>query len=481
MGPIDYSLNVQSPFESALQGYQIGNNMAEMQAKRKAQQLAIQQAQAQAERQKQVQTETANLFSNPNPTAKDFIRVASMLPEKEAASMRANWDALNKDRQEQDMGFAGQTLAAFNSGANDVGIGLLKQRAEASRNGGDEAQAKAYDTWAQLAEQNPKAVMKSIGLMVARLPGGEKVIEGVTKLGSEARAEAMQPSALTKAESEAQKAKVEADFAERLQTAGLNEKNWNVKNLQSQIGTRAQQLKLDSQKVAMEVAEKMSNIQKNLTELPPDTRKLVNESAVDAAASKQAANQFNELATKLDQAGGGWGAASSANEWIRKNTGMQGGMSELRNEYTRVRNTAMAKQLKSQGGTASDTDVRLALEGFPPATADSKTLASFLRGIAKIQDMDASINNAKTDWLTNNNGTLGRARGAFLAGDYSTKPGETYQDFTTRVATDVSKRYNGKSQEEKSAATVAQIPTKDGVKPPANDVRSRADAILGGR
>ena len=127
MGPLDYSIDVQSPFQSALQGFQAGNTMATMQAERQKQELANQAAQAAAERQKLVQQETAALFSNPNPTAKDFVRVASMLPEKEAASMRENWNTLKKESQDQSLQFAGQTMAAFNSGSPEVGISLLKE------------------------------------------------------------------------------------------------------------------------------------------------------------------------------------------------------------------------------------------------------------------------------------------------------------------------------------------------------------------
>ncbi len=235
MQPIDYSIDVQSPFQSALQGFQAGNTIANMQADRQKQELANQAAQSAIDRQKLVQSETAALFANPNPTAKDFVRVASMLPEKEAASMRANWDALNKDRQDKSLQFAGQTMAAFNSGAPEVGISLLKEKAAAERNSGNEAQAKAYDTWAQLAEQNPNAVMKSIGMMVAQVPGGDKVIESVTKIGAEKRAEDLATATLSEQQSKAQSAAVAAKFAESNAAQDLAKKGWDITKIQEDI------------------------------------------------------------------------------------------------------------------------------------------------------------------------------------------------------------------------------------------------------
>jgi len=242
VAPIDYSLDIKSPFEAAVQGYGIGANMAQMQAQREATmaQRDAMQAKADAERaealrQAEARDATKALFSNPNPTAQDFVRVASMLPEKEAASMRANWDLMNKDKQENTLKFSGQVLSAFNSGSPQVGVQLLKDRAEAERNAGQEDQAKAYDTWAQIAEANPQAAMKSMGIMVAQVPGGDKVIESVTKIGQESRAEAKAPAELKEANAKAEKAAVDAKYAESTAVQEIEKRGWDIKKLQSDI------------------------------------------------------------------------------------------------------------------------------------------------------------------------------------------------------------------------------------------------------
>jgi len=151
-------------------------------------------------------------------------------------------------------------------------------------------------------------------------------------------------------------------------------------------------------------------------------------------------------------------------------------MTQLRQEYTRLRNTAAIKSLPP--GPATDKDIAMALKGFPSDNASAGDLSSFLRGMAKLQDVDASINNAKTDWLAQNNGTLTRAKNTFVAGDYSTKPGETFNDFAQRIVGDVSKRYDPTQQ----TSMVNQIPTDRTPRPaaPAANIRSQADAILRG-
>jgi hypothetical protein len=226
------------------------------------------------------------------------------------------------------------------------------------------------------------------------------------------------------------------------------------------------------------VAEKLSNIQKNLNDVPADTRKLINESAVTAATSKQSADQFNDLAKRLEAEGGGYGVFSSASDFLKKGAGFQGGMTQLRQEYIRLRNTAAIKSLPP--GPATDRDIALALKGFPGENASAGDLSSFLRGMAKLQDIDAAVGNAKTDWLAQNNGVLTRAKNTFVAGDYSTKPGETFNDFTQRVTAEVSKKYSPTQQ----SPLVEQIPTPRNPAPMAaqQDIRSQADAILrGGR
>jgi hypothetical protein len=163
-------------------------------------------------------------------------------------------------------------------------------------------------------------------------------------------------------------------------------------------------------------------------------------------------------------------------------------MTQLRQEYIRLRNTAAIKSLPP--GPATDRDIILALKGFPGENASATDLSSFLRGMAKLQDVDASINNAKTDWLSQNNGVLTRAKSTFIAGDYATKPGETFNDFSQRIIGDVTKKYRPQEQitEEKRQQLVSQIPTGQAptaapATAPATapvNIRSQADAILRG-
>jgi len=475
MQPINYGVEIQDPTQSFLSAFQTGAAIQDTRLKQE-------QQQQQMANQKLIQ-EGFNKLRQPGATAADYANLAMVLPETQAKAVRESFSMLSGERQQNALQQSGQVFSAFKAGKPEIAIGLLDRQIEAKRNSGDNEGAMFLETWRDVAKENPKATEDYFGFTISQMPGGDKIIESAVKLGTERRTEQLQPSVLTKAEQDAKKATseaeikaIEAQFTERLQKAGIDEKNWNVKNLQSQINDRAAKLNLDKQTTAATVAEKMSSIQKNLNDIPSDTRKLINESAVTAATAKQSADQFNDLAKRLDASGGGYGVFSSASDFLKKGAGFQGGMTQLRQEYTRLRNTAAIKSLPP--GPATDKDIAMALKGFPSDNASATDLSAFLRGMAKLQDVDASISNAKTDWLAQNNGTLTRAKNTFVAGDYSTKPGETFNDFAQRIVGDVSKRYDPTQQ----TSLVNQIPTDRNPRPAAaqNNIRSQADAILSG-
>lgn len=500
MQPINYGVEIEDPTKSFLSAFQTGAAIQDTRLKQE-------QQQQQMANQKLIQ-EGFTKLRQPGATAADYANLAMVLPEAQAKSVRESFNMLSGERQQNALQQSGQVFSAFKAGKPEIAISLLERQIEAKRNSGDNEGAMFLETWRDVAKENPKATEDYFGFTISQMPGGDKVIESAVKLGGELRAQAKAPAELTqaiaaadkavadattaqatatnaadkakadadKAVADAQKAKVQAQYAEKVEIAGLNKTNWDISNLRSQISDRSARLNLDTQKTAADVASKMSDIQKNLNDIPADTRKLINESATLAATSKQSADQFNDLAKRLDASGGGYGVFSSASDFLKKGAGFQGGMTQLRQEYTRLRNTAAIKSLPP--GPATDKDIAMALKGFPSENASATDLSSFLRGMAKLQDVDASINNAKTDWLANNRGTLTRAKDTFVAGDYATKPGETFNDFAQRIVVDVSKRYDPKTQPN----LVNQIPTDRNPRPAAaaTDIKAQADAILAG-
>jgi hypothetical protein len=96
-------------------------------------------------------------------------------------------------------------------------------------------------------------------------------------------------------------------------------------------------------------------------------------------------------------------------------------------------------------------------------------MASFLRGMAKIQDINSATENARVDWLSNNRGSLARARSGFQAGEFTANAGETFMDLSARIAQDVSNRYaaGAGGAPTQPAAAIPGVPVRPGQVAPA--------------
>jgi hypothetical protein len=494
------------PFGSLLQGAQVGAQFAAIQQQQAAREQALRQ-------QQQLDEAFAQLQAKPEKTFEDYERVALLLPKDRAEVMFKAFEAQSKERQQATLGFAGRLMGAAQSGNRDMVLSMLRERAAAERNSGRAQDAKGWEDTASIAEMmEPGAIDGFVGSIVSGLPGGKDLIDNITKaredqrrgkmFGPEfakatadadrAKAEAVKSGVdatfapavaeanLTTAQANAIKAASDAKFADQLNAAGLDEKNWNIRAVRNRISVENARLSLDREKTAADVAEILSRVGERANSIPDAAKKDINEAAVKAATSRQQAVQFNSLADKLAAEGGGFGLFSSAADYLRKATGNQGYVQELRQEFTRLRNSAAVQSLPP--GPATDRDIQLVLEGFPPANADARTMASFLRGMAKLQDIDASVQNSRVDWLSQNRGSLGRAQTSFIAGDFAVKPGETFSDFTARVSSEIGRRYQqrGATPAPGAATPTPATPTPAGQPAQPSSIRARADAIIRG-
>ncbi len=509
MGPINYAMQVQSPFEGQLAGIKLGATLADMESALAKQAMERQAAQQAMARQQLVQQGMASLMANPNPTAQDYINLSMLLPEKEAASMRANWETLSKERQSNELKFGGQVYAAFQSGQPQIAIDLLRQRGEAERNSGRASEAQVYETYAALAERSPEMATRSIGVLLAGLPGGDKVLEGVGKVGAEARAEALfkpdlakkeaeakqagvaaeyapavAQAGLTKAQSEALTAATAAKYADQVQRLGIQQSEAQIRKIGFDIQNAAAKLNLDRERLGLDAANIASQIAERGGKIPEGAAKLVNEAAIASGAAKQSEDQLNSLANRITSLGTSWGVLGSAAESLAKLTGSQDAKTMLLQEYTRLRNDAAIRSLPP--GPATDRDIELAMKGFPPENANPQVLSQFLRGMAKMQGITAKVEASKAEFLSNNKGLLTRASSPFIAGDFAVKPGESFTELAARIAQSVNDQYRGGQpgalQQQIPGYAPAGVPAAGATPPGAASIRSQADAIIrGGR
>jgi hypothetical protein len=197
--PINYAVDVQSPFEAALGGFKLGAGVAEVEATRAARERAL-----------TAQTALGDLFKNPNATAADYARVTAFLPKDQAAIVQQGFEAQTKEQQQNTLKEGTQVYTAIKSGNLPVAEMRLTERARALREAGKEKEAQGFDDLSNLIRMNPTGAQATIALTIAGLPGGKEFLENADKALSTQREEALAPAklqeALAKATQEEQKA-----------------------------------------------------------------------------------------------------------------------------------------------------------------------------------------------------------------------------------------------------------------------------------
>ncbi|MES0445007.1 MAG: hypothetical protein ABUJ92_00540 [Desulfobacterales bacterium] len=195
------------------------------------------QAQNEAKlKQQQVQTQMMqSLMNKPTLTARDIFNASLVMDKDKAASIRAGFEGMTKEQQESSVDLAGKVMSAFEMARPEIASELLTQRADAARNSGDEANAQFYDAMAKNAIENPHAAQLSIGMLTSHMPGGDKVMEAISKRGSERRSEDLAPSKLTESQAKAEEAATTAKFTESVVVTDLAKTGWDIRKLQEDI------------------------------------------------------------------------------------------------------------------------------------------------------------------------------------------------------------------------------------------------------
>ena len=284
--PIDYGINVQSPFEAALGGYRIGTGIGELQQQRE---LAKQKQEAEALKLQQQQ-------------------------------IAAQDEARNKGY----LTLGAQSLAAIESGNTDAAINLIQGRIDAEKNAGNEDQANALNTWSELIKFNPQNAVGVLNRFITATPGGKALLDAAKIAGEEQRAAALQDPTLqtkeaearqkqaealvatetagakiSKEKSDAEKAAVAAAFAQSNAAMDLEKKGWDIKKLQSdmQIAKQNAAIAAANNSIAREGNDiKRAELQLKLRDLQDKRDQVVREKVSEANTSAmQADNLLNTV------------------------------------------------------------------------------------------------------------------------------------------------------------------------------------------
>lgn len=219
--PYNYMLNVPSPTESVLGGMKSALSMYDTMSKIKAAKQA-------EEARVLLQQDIANLGPNPNPAdlANMMVKYPSM-----SEQFKRGYDALNEQEQIARLGQASQVYGALQANKPEIAVRLLEEQSAAYENSGRPQDAKTLNDLKELIVVSPETATTSTGLFLASTMGPEKFSETFGKLETERRAAMKAPFEMTEARAKADKAAVEARFAESNAVKDLEKKGWDIEKI----------------------------------------------------------------------------------------------------------------------------------------------------------------------------------------------------------------------------------------------------------
>ena len=187
--PINYSLNVKTPFEAAVEGFKVGAAGQEAQAQR----LANDKARLEAERVQKNNEAVQALINNPKATFQQYQAVAATLPADQRKMLQENFAALTDEEKRMRLRDGGQVMSALVAGQPQTAIDLLTARAQAERNAGREDAAKGTEDTIKFMKLNPTNAHVIFGTTMADIDEFKPILE--TALTAMKPSEADKPTA----------------------------------------------------------------------------------------------------------------------------------------------------------------------------------------------------------------------------------------------------------------------------------------------
>lgn len=285
--PYDYRLNIPNPSEQISGALQATQGIQAFKAQKQAQVA-----------QQQLQADLAKLAQQ--PTTAGVSQMMVKYPQL-SEHFKRTFDVLDKQEKDARVGQASQVYAALQTGENDLAIQTLKDQAEGYRAAGRDKDAQAMDTMAQLIELNPDMAKTTTGLFLASAMGSEKFTDTFTALESNRRKQALEESDLTEAQAKAQKAAVDAGFAESQAVMDLQKKGWDIYKIQEDVNIAKENSRIAALKaqLAREANDlKRQQLETKLAEMERKRDEEVNNKVADVEASRM---NIDNMITTLDR------------------------------------------------------------------------------------------------------------------------------------------------------------------------------------
>ena len=196
--PYNYILDIPNPLNSLTDGMWNGFKMGAA-----IDQTRKQQEQYEAQKQQQTKMSQSLQYLSQNPTPENYASVMTMFPQL-ADNLRKSYETWDEGKKKSTLSIASQSYAALLNNQPDIAKQVLNEAATAFDNSKKEKEAGVLRGYMKMIDNNPQAARTSIGLMMAATDP-DKFKDIYTALGSEQRANEMQPVELAQKQAQTNK------------------------------------------------------------------------------------------------------------------------------------------------------------------------------------------------------------------------------------------------------------------------------------
>lgn len=171
--PINYLIDVQDPFESAIKGYQLGSSIRQNEQEYAQKQQEYAQKQQEMDRTREMYAEMADLARDPsNITSENIFQLQIKYPQL-GDHFTKSFGQLSEAQKRASIKNMTPVFAALQNGNPDLAIATLEEQKKALINSGMEDRVGAIDAKIAEIKSSPDIARFSTGMGLANLVGAD--------------------------------------------------------------------------------------------------------------------------------------------------------------------------------------------------------------------------------------------------------------------------------------------------------------------
>lgn len=357
MAPIDYSLDVATPFASVMEGYKAGAGIRNDQQQQAA---AVAAAEKAAAFEREMQAARAGV-QRQGATGDDWSRLI-LLDPKNREAYQGVWSSRTDEQQQSHASDLLQWGAAIKSGKPEIAIDQMTKRADAmdATSGSPTRESQALRDQAKvLGASDPGFALGQIQALLAANPKGKQYADSLASFGAEQRAVDLAPAALSEANSKASSAATAAKFAESKAVQDLRMGDEQIKKWAADTDIARQNVRIAAMNAS--IAREGNNLKRQELRLKRDEAITARDDKLRGKFSDYQAGQATlqdalGLLTEIRSDSDTLAATTGASAWRGAIPGTKS--RTMAGKIEQLQNTLAASSLDKLKGSMSDNDLK---------------------------------------------------------------------------------------------------------------------------